>query len=253
MALDESQPSLRAELYALLHRGNPGDLAFYRRFCAGAGSVLELGAGYGRLAIALARSGSEVVAVDLDREMLALAATAAAREPSEVRARLSHVVADMARLSLGRRFDRVIIAYNTLCCLLDPAEVRSCLCAAREHLAPGGRLALDVYRADDSADATEDEDEPVVAIEHRGAVYHVYEHSEWQSGTPQRLDTRYRFVPEGKRAIIEHTIRQRYLRADELEGLLGEAGLTVVARAGGFRGEPLDDEAEQLVLVAERA
>ena len=46
---------LEAELYALTHRGNPGDTEFYARRCAGAGSVLELGTGYGRLLPALPR------------------------------------------------------------------------------------------------------------------------------------------------------------------------------------------------------
>ncbi len=36
-------------LYAELHVGNPGDLAFYREHCVGASSILELGCGYGRV------------------------------------------------------------------------------------------------------------------------------------------------------------------------------------------------------------
>ena len=36
---------LSAELYALTHRGNAFDKQFYKRFCAGASSVLELGSG----------------------------------------------------------------------------------------------------------------------------------------------------------------------------------------------------------------
>ena len=32
-----------ARLYAMLHRGTPGDRAFYREVCRGATTVLELG------------------------------------------------------------------------------------------------------------------------------------------------------------------------------------------------------------------
>ena len=251
------------ELRAALHRGNPGDVAFYRRLCAGGARVLELGAGYGRVAIPLARAGSEVVALDVDREMLALAEATATSEPSEVRARLSYTVQDMTSFSLGRRFERVIIPYNGLCCLLEPGDLRACLEHARDHLVAGGRLALDVYRANDPDEATDqadepeadepgdDEGEPLVAIEHEGRIYLVYEESRWQPAPP-RLDTRYRFVPEGGGEALEQLIRQRTLGASELEALVTEADLSVVELAGGFHGEPFDDEAEQLVLIAER-
>src|SRR5262249_4327605 len=57
---------LEAELYALTHRGNPGDTQFYARQCAGVGSVLELGTGYGRLLPALL--GAARAVTGLDRE-----------------------------------------------------------------------------------------------------------------------------------------------------------------------------------------
>ncbi|MCA9640188.1 MAG: class I SAM-dependent methyltransferase, partial [Myxococcales bacterium] len=59
-----------AELYELTHRGNPGDVDFYLAACREAHSVLELGSGYGRIAIALAEAGHEVVGVELDPGLL---------------------------------------------------------------------------------------------------------------------------------------------------------------------------------------
>lgn len=246
--------SLRAELYAMLHRGNPGDVAFYRRVCSGAEHVLELGAGYGRIASELARDGARVVALDLDPAMLGLAEAAAS---PAIRDRLSFVVGDMRHFSLGRRFDRIIIPYNGLCCLLDPSEVRSCLEHVRDHLAADGRVAFDVYRADpEGHDASSDDafrddasnDEPVVAIEHDGVVYRVVEESSW-GADPQRIDVTYRFLTASGEAI-EDVIRQRFLRLDEIATLAADAGLALIEIAGGFRGEPVDDEAEALVFVA---
>lgn len=254
-------PPLAAQLYALLHRGNPCDLAFYRRVCAGGAQVLELGVGYGRLAIPLARSGSQIVGLDLDPQMLALAAQEAAAEPDEVQARLTFTLANMTRFALERRFDRVLIPYNSLCCVLEPTDVQACLQCARDHLTTDGLLALDVYRADDlhdrgdeeeEEDDDEDDGEPIVALEHEGVVYRVYEESHWQRA-PQRLDTCYRFVPQGGGEILEQTIRQRYLLQGELDEALKAAGLQIVERSGGFAGEPVDDDAEQLVLIARRA
>lgn len=276
--------ALAAELYALLHRGNPGDVAFYRRFCAGASSALELGTGAGRVALALAGDGLEVVGLDVDPQMLALAEAARAQAPPAVRARLSFVAGNMARCALGRRFDRVIVPYNGIACLVDPDDLRACLALAREHLSPGGRLALDVYRSDPLDEVAEgdegapeptkdddgdhgqggddgehgqggddgghgddgDEDEPIVAIEHGGRVFRVYEYARLRPG--QRLDVRYRFVADD--AVSEHTIAQRVYQPDELAALAEAAGLAIVERAGGFRGEPLDDAADHVVLVA---
>ena len=59
------------ELYHLLHRGNPGDLRWYRQRCAGAQRILELGCGDGRLLVPLAQDGAQVVGVDASEAMLA--------------------------------------------------------------------------------------------------------------------------------------------------------------------------------------
>ena len=68
-------PSYDPELYALLHRGTPGDEAFYVEHCRGQ-RVLELGAGYGRLMPALADVASEYVGLERDPGMLRLATAA---------------------------------------------------------------------------------------------------------------------------------------------------------------------------------
>ena len=61
------------ELYAKLHLGNPGDLAFYREQCRDVGTVLELGCGYGRVLESLADQCEELVGLDSSRGLLALA------------------------------------------------------------------------------------------------------------------------------------------------------------------------------------
>jgi len=58
--------------------------------------VLDAGCGTGRLAIELARRGLDVVGVDLDEDLLAVARQ---KEPE-----LAWVTADLATMQLGRRF-----------------------------------------------------------------------------------------------------------------------------------------------------
>ena len=92
-------------------------LAFAR---AGGGTVLELMAGTGRLAASFAEAGHMVTAVDNDPDMLARAG--ARWRSTSNRARkggaLDLVEADITALRLGRRFDLVIVALNSLL-LLD--------------------------------------------------------------------------------------------------------------------------------------
>jgi SAM-dependent methyltransferase len=95
------------------------------------GSVLDAGCGTGRVAIELARRGVDVVGVDVDPSMLAVARC---RGPGT-----TWVQADLSTLSLGRTFDVVVLAGNVP--LFCPADLRHSLvraCAA--HVAPKGVL-----------------------------------------------------------------------------------------------------------------
>jgi SAM-dependent methyltransferase len=94
-------------------------------------SVLDAGCGTGRVAIELHRRGIDVVGVDLDDDLLALARSKA---PD-----VCWVRADLARLDLGRAFHLVAMPGNVMlfCRAADRAEVVA-RCAA--HLEPDGLL-----------------------------------------------------------------------------------------------------------------
>ena len=71
------------ELYRLLHRGHPGDAAYYARHCTGARRVLELGCGYGRLIKSLLPKRGRYVGVDIEPGLLRLARSERAQLPAE--------------------------------------------------------------------------------------------------------------------------------------------------------------------------
>lgn len=251
---------LGVDLYDTIHRGNPGDVGFYAGLSRGPKKVLEFGVGTGRIALALARLGAEVVGVDCDEGMLARAQSRLAQEPASVRQRVELIAADMCTVALGRRFDLVVIPYNALLCLLHVAETRRCFLNARHHLAVGGRFAFDVYRADALHGSDEEDDkehnaflfdeEPLVQVEQQGRSLHVLEANRWIRDA-QRMDTAYRFrLPSGE-ILYEQCIRQRYLLVRELQELLAETGFRVLQHQGGFGGEPCCEDALHHVVVAE--
>jgi SAM-dependent methyltransferase len=116
------------ELYAMLPaRAEPQII----HGAAGPGaSILELGAGAGRVTHPLLRLGHEVVAVDESPEMLERIHGA-----ETVRARIE-------TLDLGRRFDAVVLASHFINAP-DPEVRRRLLRVCRRHLRDGGCVVLE--------------------------------------------------------------------------------------------------------------
>jgi len=236
--------TLAAELYALTHRGHPGDLAFYRRSCRGAKSVLELGCGSGRVLSALRRPGRRLVGLDRDAGLLRLARRSLGSGVDLVRA-------DMTKFELGERFERVLIPYSALYCLLYKADALSCLRSVRRHLTRDGLLLLDAYAADAFHRAGGPQGHQIDwlrTLEHRGRSYDVFEQSRWHRRR-QRLEVTYVYVDAKSGRRIEQALPQRYWLAAELRPLFTRAGLEFVSLEGDFRGGRYSPARSELMVV----
>ena len=239
--------TLSAELYALTHRGSRGDVAFYRRACGGATSVLELGCGYGRVLTGLARPGRRLVGLDRDAGLLKLARRALGPSAKLLRG-------DMRGFELGERFDRVLIPYSAFYCLLTKADALSCLRAARRHLTHDGLLLFDVYAADGfhrARGAEGEELDRLFTLALAGRSYEVFEHSRWHRRR-QRLDITYLYVDQESGRRIELPLPQRYWLAAQLRPLLRQAGLELVALHGDFRGGRYSPSTSERMVVTAR-
>jgi len=106
-----------------------GEVAMLERL--GVGSVLDAGCGTGRIAVELARRGHDVVAVDLDPEMLA-----AARDKDP---RVTWILGDLLTIDVGRAFDAVVTAGNVMI-FLTPGTEPGVVANLTRHLRPGGLL-----------------------------------------------------------------------------------------------------------------
>jgi SAM-dependent methyltransferase len=85
------------ELYRQLSAG--GEIDLVKAFAPAGGSILDLGAGAGRLANPLSAAGFAVTAVDQSAEMLA-----------EIRGGAARVISTIEELDLGAAFDVVLLA-----------------------------------------------------------------------------------------------------------------------------------------------
>jgi SAM-dependent methyltransferase len=110
---------------------------------AGAGPVLELGIGTGRVALPLAAAtGLAVFGIDASERMV-----------EQLRAKrggdaIGVTMGDFADFALGRTFSLVYVVFNTFFSLLTQDEqVRSFECVGA-HLAPGGRFVMECFAPD---------------------------------------------------------------------------------------------------------
>jgi len=115
------------------------DTALWRKLAAAAhGPILDVGAGTGRVTLDLARRGHDVVALDIDAALLAELERRADAEGLHVRT----VVADAADFSLQTsEFALVMAPMQTVQLLGAPGRLGFLRCA-RQHVAPGGHVAI---------------------------------------------------------------------------------------------------------------
>lgn len=107
------------------------------------GHLLELGCGSGRLSRYLAQAERSILGIDRSAIMLRRA-----REKNmPLSSSPTYVQMDMCCLAFScrRRFDALLIPYNTLNLLADAGQPAACLAACHPLLAANGRLAVQLY------------------------------------------------------------------------------------------------------------
>ena len=203
------------------------DLPLWRELAAREpGPVLDLGAGVGRVALDLAERGHEVVALDVDADLLG-----AIDDP-----RVETVVADAQSFELGRTFGLVLAPMQTVQLLGDRAAM---LRSVRRHLHPGGLFAAALANA---IDTFGDIDAPRPDMrEVDGVVYASRPVAVRDDGDGFVLERiRERVSARGEREVTENAIRLARVSAESL---------AVEARREGFVAEPsrLIDETDDHV------
>jgi SAM-dependent methyltransferase len=244
--------SLGTEIYDLqspyIAAGGPGegDVAFYAHLAAERGGpVLDLGCGTGRVAVALAERGFEVVGVDLSEAMLRQAGERRARLPAEVAARLTFVQGDMTTLDLGRRFSLIVAPSRVFQFALTSAAQRATLRALQAHLQPEGWLVLDLFdpRLDVVVPGSVFPPRTGEVIHPRTGNRVVWEITGREPDPSAQLVvsawTAREIGPSGE-VLRDETERLtlRWTTRSEMRLLFELEGLDLVAEYGGFDGEP---------------
>ena len=225
------------------------DLRFYRELAReGGGPVLELGCGTGRVLLEIARDGFPCTGLDASAHMLARL-----RQKSTFpNLRLVH--APMQRFDLpGERFGLIFAAFRAFQHLYTIEDQLACLACVRRHLAPGGRLAFDVFSPRLARMAQLEEPEQVdlrFSLDGEDVVRHA---AVSRDPVAQLLTVRFRYERSRDGRVVgnEHaTFRMRWFWRFELEHLLARAGFTEVMIFGDFERRPVGPETPAYVVVA---
>lgn len=194
---------------------------------AGGDPILDLGCGTGRVAVHLARRGHAVHGLDLDPDLVA----ELRRRSAESGAAVTAVAGDARRFTLGVEFATVLAPMQLLQIFDRPEERIGCLSCAREHLRPGGTMAVAIV---DGFPDELVEDAPPPLPDTREIDGWIYSSlpldAKLDDGAIVVRRLRQKVSPAGELSDELDEIPLRLLDAETIEAEGREAGLTPVGR-----------------------
>ena len=240
-----------AALYDRLFPGNQQAVDFYRAEAGRRGGhVLELGSGTGQKLVPIASDGHPCTGLELSPPMLA----EARRKADERGVAVEWVQGDMRSFDLGRTYDLVIIAANSLLHLHGADDLVSCFRSVRRHLAPGARLVLDVFnpsvRMLALADGVRRRRDALSYVDAERGLVHVDVAERYDAAAQVTHGTWY-FSTDAEPDFIVAPLEIRSIFPQELPLLLTIGGLRVVERYGDWSRTPFTSDAALQLYVCE--
>jgi SAM-dependent methyltransferase len=249
-----SDYDLFAQLYDWEHRDLDQDLDLYRNFAARCdGPVLELGCGTGRVALALAEAGFDVVGVDESTSMLELAEARVAEAGLGERVQLAHL--DVREIAWAERFALAIWPLNGFLHLPERADQALALSRVRRALLPGGFAIVDLPNPHVAFAPQSDEQLVVrrtVQAPQGDLVTSLVSTRTDLANQVQRMTLFYDIVG-CQDGVLRRTAAEmglRFVYQYEMIGLLEGAGFEVDAVHGSYDLDPYESESAQMLFVA---
>lgn len=238
-------------LYDLMFPGRGPSVDFYRADAnRQGGRVLELGCGTGNKLIPIASDGQHCVGLDLSADMLA----EAQHKARESGVAVEWVQGDMRAFDLGRTFDYVFIAANSLLHLHDAGDLVSCFQSVRRHLAPGARFVFDVFspsvRLLAEADGERRTRKSLSFVDPDRGDVSVDVAETYDAPTQVTRGTWY-LSSDSEPDFVVAPLEIRSIFPQELPLLLSLGGLRLVERFGDWSGRPFAADAPLQLCICE--
>jgi SAM-dependent methyltransferase len=213
------------------------------------GAVLELACGTGQLTIPIASQALSTVGLDLSDAMLKVARHRASTAGTSV----TLVQGDMRDFALGRDFNFIFVAHNSLLHLLTTADLLAAFENIRRHLAPDGIFAFDVFNPDVRLLARPAGQRfPLMEVSTASfGVLRVESTHDYDSATQVSRGTWYISTPDTQDAwVVEIALRSIF--PQELPLLLSAAGLELGDRFGDLSRPPFGNGSRLQVCLCRR-
>ena len=238
------------------------DVPFWRRIAAGAdGRVLELGCGTGRVSLALAKAGVDLVGIDRSEPMLArlrarlpLKASRPARLPGgQLANSLDLIRGDIRALPFrAGSFSMVLAPYGILQSLLGDGDLAATLDSVARVLVRGGRFGIDLVP--DVPNWREYDNRVQLRGRAAGGAHLTLIESVRQDRRRRLTTFEQRYLERRGRSTREHrfSLTFRTLSVRQMTRRLERAGFTVEAVLGDYRGRPWDERSDVWIIMARR-
>jgi SAM-dependent methyltransferase len=201
---------------------------------AGAGPVLELGIGTGRVALPLARRGLRVHGIDLSEAMVERLRAKPGSDAIDV------IIGDFATTRVEGTFSLAYLVFNTIMNLTTQDAQVACFENVAAHLEPGGRFVIEVGIPQLQRLPPGETVRPFdVSPEHLGF-------DEYDVVSQGLVSHHYSLVDGAWEAV---SMPFRYVWPSELDLMARIAGMTLRERWAGWRREPFTSESTKHVSV----
>ena len=246
-----------ADIYDAVFSYVVDDIPFYLEEAERSGGpVLELGCGAGRVAIPIAQMGIDIVGLDSSPAMLERARQ---KRDAAGASSLTLVQADMSDFDLPDRFSLVIIPFRGFLSLLSVEDEVRTLMNIRRHLAPGGKLAFDIFVPDLN-----------MLVQEGDVPYHFRDVTDPSTGRRMVIWNQASYDAFSQVMSIRTTIEEldhsgrvaskmyrdfalRYIFRWEMYHLLRASEYEVLALYGDFRRGDFDENSAEMVWIASPA
>ncbi|NIA24332.1 MAG: methyltransferase domain-containing protein [Gammaproteobacteria bacterium] len=223
----------------LYEQHDPGDAVGLLSDLAGAGPVLELGIGTGRIALPLRARGVEVHGVDASTAMV----SRLREKPGG--ADIPVVIGDFADVPVEGSFSLIYVVFNTFFALLTQNDQVRCFSRVANHLLSGGRFLIEAFVPD-------------VTRFDRGQRTHVTEVKPESATLNVDLHDQANQLVHSQKIILSEDsidffpVAIRYAYPAELDLMARLAGLDLEHRWGDWKCHPFTARSEQHVSIYRR-
>lgn len=225
------------------------DVQFYVDLAREAdGPVLEVGCGTGRIYLELLRAGIDADGIDLSSGMLEVLREKAAAEELEPSVR----EADVTSFQPDREYALVIVPFRAFLHLTTADDQLSALERIHDTLAPGGRLALNVFTPNFEVICEAYGEWEETTLEVDGETYTYRTVTELADEVEQLVQLRSEVLTSDGERRFERDTLLAFVSKREFELLFRQSPFSSWEVYGGFEYDPLEDSSQEMVWIADR-